>query len=835
MRKLFKLTALIVAAMFIITAPAWSAMSLTSGDQAIRGKKTFEHDAVFNKNVLIKGALLGVSQYSSVFYVDSATGADSPGNYGKTYLKPFATVDFAIGQCTADKGDIIFVMPSHAETFTAADGFDADVAGVTIIGLGFGTDMPTFTFGHADATIAVGAANVTFQNLRFLAGITAITIGIAVEKAGDDFTMEGCVFPEPAASASDFIDAIDLADDTGSASNVRIIGNEYYHTGATGPAHFIEAGNGANSGLQVVENLIYGQFSVAAIWSDTADLNVLIKDNVIQQMTAGEFAIEFTGNATGFIDGNRVYTNAEATSIDPGIMNIGVNYVSTVINASGVVFPAPDDTAENLIGVNDADNAADTSTVAPNEDGSILERLEQIQEGVNIGSGANLPSNKSLFDIIGETYTDDGGADHLDDVYAHLNLIMKYTADGTGGGAAVGAGLPTGKSLFDILGDEYTDDGGNDNLDSVAAHLNLLSKYIADGDGDFATGTALASNKSIADALGTNGTTPVDSGTSVLGAIGVDDADNLMATTSVVSNPDGSLFERLEYLQKLQEILTAKQLMSVAAAGLPIAVWYVDGTTGGDGKSPGTAFATIDLALAACSNAVDDWILVQDYSGSAATITINKSNVHLIGQVGSANPYPRIKAATGHGITAAAVDNVEIAGFTIGAASDSAAIYVGFSIYPNRWYIHDNVFGIGASSLAQEGILVASDGDLTNSRIEDNTFRSAVTQEGIQIEGNATRTEIRNNIFLNLTASDAYPAISLVNMQHGIIEGNRIFGGADDGAGWAITVGAGSDYNMFNLNYANDANVAITNAPFLDGGTNFWGLNYEDKTAVLPD
>lgn len=49
-------------------------------------------------------------------------------------------------------------------------------------------------------------------------------------------------------------------------------------------------------------------------------------------------------------------------------------------------------------------------------------------------------------------------------------------------------------------------------------------------------------------ALGTDGTTVTDSATSVLGAIGADNANNAFASTSVVANLDGSVLERLEAL-----------------------------------------------------------------------------------------------------------------------------------------------------------------------------------------------------------------------------------------------------------------------------------------------
>jgi hypothetical protein len=59
----------------------------------------------------------------------------------------------------------------------------------------------------------------------------------------------------------------------------------------------------------------------------------------------------------------------------------------------------------------------------------------------------------------------------------------------------------------------------------------------------------MATNKGIADALGTNGTTVTDASASVLGAIGADNANNAFASTSVVANADGSVLEREEYIQ----------------------------------------------------------------------------------------------------------------------------------------------------------------------------------------------------------------------------------------------------------------------------------------------
>ena len=46
------------------------------------------------------------------FYVHSVTGTDQTGS-GKNPDNPVATLDYAVGLCTASKGDIIYLMPGQ--------------------------------------------------------------------------------------------------------------------------------------------------------------------------------------------------------------------------------------------------------------------------------------------------------------------------------------------------------------------------------------------------------------------------------------------------------------------------------------------------------------------------------------------------------------------------------------------------------------------------------------------------------------------------------------------------------------------------------------------------
>ena len=103
-----------------------------------------------------------------------------------------ATLDAAVGFCTADAGDIIYVLPGHTETVTTAGAIDLDVAGISIIGLGNGRLRPTINFTTATgADIDIDAANITVENIFFdLTGIDALAAPIDVNSS--DFTLRNC-------------------------------------------------------------------------------------------------------------------------------------------------------------------------------------------------------------------------------------------------------------------------------------------------------------------------------------------------------------------------------------------------------------------------------------------------------------------------------------------------------------------------------------------------------------------------------------------------------------------------------------------------------------------
>lgn len=231
----------------------------------------------------------------NIFFVDSgsATGADSAG-YGQNPDAPVITLDYAIGLCTANNGDIIYLMPGHNESLTASLVVAADVAGVTVIGLGSGADMPRFDYDNASGLITISAASVTMKNIQLLPSVTGITKAISV--TGDDITLDNITFMsgEDGAAVDEFTAGILIA---ASADRCTIKNCTFNTYPGDASANAISL-TGANVGCVIRDNVFNGAYSTAAISGITAAAShVCIVNNY------GADVQEYTGT-TGVISNN---------------------------------------------------------------------------------------------------------------------------------------------------------------------------------------------------------------------------------------------------------------------------------------------------------------------------------------------------------------------------------------------------------------------------------------------------------------------------------------------------------------------------------------------------
>lgn len=239
----------------------------------------------------------------TVFFVDSVTGSNTnDGVYGRSKDKPFASIDYAVGICTADKGDVIFALPGHVETITAANGLDLDVATIKVKGLGWGGKKPQLNFTTAvGASCRINANNVWLENFRLTGGIDNVTAALTVN-GKTDVTLRNIECLDVTGQVAKWFHASDGSDRL-TINGLRVVG-----AAAAGSTHALTF-DGCDD--LVVKNFqIIGNFSTAAIgFITTLSARVNIHDGRIWNQNAADVSIVDTiTGSTGQIGPNLYLT-----------------------------------------------------------------------------------------------------------------------------------------------------------------------------------------------------------------------------------------------------------------------------------------------------------------------------------------------------------------------------------------------------------------------------------------------------------------------------------------------------------------------------------------------
>lgn len=272
------------------------------------------------------------------FYVHSGTGTDTTG-HGITPDAPFATIDYAIGQCTANNDDIIYAMPGHAETVSGAAGIDFDVAGVKVIGIGSGADRPTITMSAAASTIHMDAAGSWLENVLIDVQHDC-TIVIDIDKA--DCVVKDCEFrARTAATAREWVTCIDVNGGTANACDRTRIDGCVFRSPTAGADNCIGLDEVA-ANVQIVGCQFWGDFADAPIHNPTGKVltQLLIADCIIENTQTGDHSIELVSACTGVLARN-LYKNdmTQATGVDPGACFSFECYHCDAVDVSGILCP----------------------------------------------------------------------------------------------------------------------------------------------------------------------------------------------------------------------------------------------------------------------------------------------------------------------------------------------------------------------------------------------------------------------------------------------------------------------------------------------------------------
>ena len=301
----------------------------------------------FSSGVTLQNTPVSIPHPGKVFWVNNSSVlapggiAGSNSNDG-TYQRPFSTLDYAVGRCTAGRGDVIYIMPGYTQTMSAADAVDVDVAGVRVVGLGRGSLMPTFTYDNSAGEFVIGADNVRVENLRFVPSVTGITHAVNVEATFDHAEIVNCRFETGEAAATDeFLICISV----GTTANYGLIQGCYFDQGLAGasdaillatPQYWVirdnfimgdysngcvSTGTGAGVLCQLLNNILIngepGALGTVAAFVQSAAGTWIVAGNIVASDVATAI-LQFT-NYTSTINGGNLYTDdtsMAATAVD---------------------------------------------------------------------------------------------------------------------------------------------------------------------------------------------------------------------------------------------------------------------------------------------------------------------------------------------------------------------------------------------------------------------------------------------------------------------------------------------------------------------------------------
>lgn len=375
--------------------------------------------------------ILDTSKFTgNVFYVDSAVGTDGAG-YGSTPDAPLATIDYAIGLCTASQGDVILVLPGHAEDVAAA--ITCDIAGVKIIGLGESNDRPALTGADVLDAITVTADDVTIENLRFPTPSAAVTALINVAAA--NCKVRKCVFE----LGANIVDAVTIT----AAGELPTFEDCEVIVSADGPDSWLKI-EGVIDRLIVKCCKVIGSDGSDAFddgvfdFNSQAATNPMIYDNdfngadVATTVFANVASVvgdafgpnRYSGSAT---DGDTV-TNAVATIADGGLT--AAKFAASSIAAASLAtdtLQAIQDEAEDALEGEKLNHlmALDGATQKYPEqaaaDSTIAKMIAKGDPATPSSYDCTTDSQEALSDKLGG-FSGDGGADQDDSVKASLDL-----------------------------------------------------------------------------------------------------------------------------------------------------------------------------------------------------------------------------------------------------------------------------------------------------------------------------------------------------------------------------------------------------------------------------
>lgn len=259
---------------------------------------------------LIDTALAGIGgALGNVFFVQSTqTGAADSAGRGLRPEEALLSINYAVGRCTANNGDVIVVMPGHVETVSAAPSgshaaasgeLNLDVAGITVLFVGNGSSRPLIKHTATGSITRINANGVTLVNAYLTGDIDAVANVLQVNGV-TDVTLRNLTYRDVTGEATKFFHAANNSDRL-TIDGVRVIG------AATAGATHAMTFDGCDDLVIKGEIHIFGNYSTAAIgFITTLSARINIQPtacNIWNQNSADVCIVDTITGCTGNISG----------------------------------------------------------------------------------------------------------------------------------------------------------------------------------------------------------------------------------------------------------------------------------------------------------------------------------------------------------------------------------------------------------------------------------------------------------------------------------------------------------------------------------------------------
>lgn len=619
----------------------------------------------------IEGRISGAT--GNIVYVDSGVASEGDGS---SWENAFDTLQEGIDATTSSNGDVVNVREGTTGSIIVSGTITCNKIGVTYVGHGKGDQRPTFTASAAaTAKLLITADDNYFYNFIFQSGKADLATVLLV--TADDTTFNSCSFRDSTSGLG--MVTVGAAD--GDSDRFTLVNCDFYQPGTTND-HSVEILFDMNN-IKIANNIFYGDYDEGVIYipaGGNACLDLSIIGNIVSNVQASGLGIEINGTSTtGILRGNTVYVDTFVNGINPGALkDMGGNLTVIAGDEAGIsslLLPAigtvtagsADDILKKLYYTSDgagaypetvandsalakimASGATATASTFDNTTDSlqaISDKITALQGLFYTGTATAGSTTEVTCDItdFGDEFfktdwvmviTQDGGLaqaapeGEIRDIEDYVSTTGVFTV------AAFTSGVANTDKVMVVRRETLTTDGVS--LNAVPA-TGSLATFISGGASSSTLGTPCGTDKSLVDALGSNGVALVDDAVAIAGIIGIPtDADNAVDSTNIASNADGSVFERLEFIQAFPGVDSATNFIGIDdAANLGVTTSV---TADEDGSvlerlefiqdQPATDVATNYLGVDDAANLGLTTAVVPDHDGSVL------ERLEAIGQAG---------------------------------------------------------------------------------------------------------------------------------------------------------------------------------------------------------